>query len=1083
MRARSTLTFLVLSLSLSACIERCAPERVGPGVARLTVRNVGAIVQLINDDPICGFESDSVQSNPLIEGESGKTGSVTWTTEQCDISIGEMPQIDYDCRQVANSKSGRVVVSAKRTVVGTLTGDPAQPVIPLTPDAVTIELTEVRFEDFKVQASNSDNTMTQKRGTLSAIAKPRLAADTENGVCQIATPNIEISEIKYNDAVVHLNAEGRSFDVNVGSSDFRAVNGVHGDYENFIEGQISVWGKAVNVGTDDGNLDPDYDAAKFLEGFACEDKLELPVNFECANIGPVLAQGAARLTIRTLGAIAQAAEVDENCGFTSEPVLSAIQSSGAAGEQGQAQFRVEECTVTFPPDTVLKTSCTGRGTQVSGSFTFTANKYMHGRLTGNLTQPVVPMDDHPVRFEFESIRFDNFVVSEDGKILTSYDGVLAGEITPRTAMDLELTACGGQTSIARMENVRYVEPSNVRIVAEEGTFETALESADLRAVNGYWDGEENVLTGSFALYGETFTLPTDPRDDGLDPEYDREAFDASWKCAPIATDAPFDCRFGAPLAQGAAQLGAQTLGNLASILEENDVCGFSSEAVMFNPQISGTLGDPGGVGVFTIDQPCALTYTEPTVVREDCNGKKTYAQGTAMVTGTKTLRGYVSGDPVEPIVPTDWDPAEINISATFQNFKMWTEPGDNSLEIATGQLGGTVRPRTAIDTVTGACSIPTAVVLMDKITYRDTEATIVSAGRTFNVNIGESSLIAVNGQRDGVENSINGTVVLDGDTYQIPISGEGLDPEYDAAAFVASYACEPNIKLPNSIEECNMNKPLGEGVARLIILSMGTVTSLVNGDEFGCAFGAMGTLTSPSLVIGNEGQPGRMEWEIEDCEMSFEVGDDPYDSDCLDRDAYMTGLASVTGRRTVTGIRETISILIFINIESIVPNTRRSVTVDLQDIRFEDFHTYELDPGQETPGRAIRIHSGNVSAIAEPITGENTGEGGGIPAPTAGAFDIPTKVARFRDVQAGPMDVTILFEGKTFNVHVDSANLYAFNGSWNEAAETNTIHGEISVNGELITMAPQGLDPEYDQQNFDERYVCTDNLVGLIPPQ
>ena len=45
--------------------------------------------------------------------------------------------------------------------------------------------------------------------------------------------------------------------------------------------------------------------------------------------------------------------------------------------------------------------------------------------------------------------------------------------------------------------------------------------------------------------------------------------------------------------------------------------------------------------------------------------RQTLAQGTVRLTGTKTLHGYVSGDPVEPIVPTTQDPATIDVQADF----------------------------------------------------------------------------------------------------------------------------------------------------------------------------------------------------------------------------------------------------------------------------------------------------------------------------------------------------------------------------------------------------------------------------------
>ena len=742
---------------------------------------------------------------------------------------------------------------------------------------------------------------------------------------------------------------------------------------------------------------------------------------------------------------------------------------------------MEGCRIDLPPGTVLKENCHGDPTVVSGGFTVTASKRMTGRLTGNLTQPVVPMTDHPVEFMIESIQFHDFKVEEDGTALQQKSGTLSARVVPRTAMDTELTACGFETPIARLSDIAYTAPASVVVTAPQGKFEATLDASALQAVNGTWEAESNLLDGTITVNGEQFTLPTDPADDGLDPEFDQAAFDQAWMCGSVDMQFPFECRFGAPLAQGASQLTAMMLGTIANVIEEDTVCGFSSDAVMQNPEITGELGEPGGTAVFTISEACAVNLTAPTVLREDCNGKRTLGVGTFEVTGTKTLRGYVSGDPIEPIVPTTRDPAEIALTVSLTEFEIWTEPGTNSLLVHDGTLTGSVYPRTAIDTVTGACSIPTPVVMFDKMEWTDASMTIDSEGRAFTVAVADSNLSAVNGNRDGQENVISGSLSMDGELFDIPIQGQGLDPEYDAQTFINSFLCEPNIEIPATDADCNMNKPLGEGVARLLIMSLGSVAGLVNSDQFGCGFGATGTLMDPLRVQGDVGQPGEMEWRIEDCELTFDQGDGAHDTDCLDRNAFFYGSALVTGNRLVTGIRDEVSIL-FITADSIVPNTRDSVTVTLDDIAFTETSIYELDPGQEVAERAITIHGGGMSAVVEPVTGENNGTGGGIPPPTEGGFDVPTKVARMRDVVMSAADVTILYEGKTFNVHVDSANLYAFNGSWDQAGETNTIRGEISVNGQTISMEPQMLDPDFDQADFDARYVCDPQLVGTIPP-
>ncbi len=951
------LLVLLLALTSSACLEKCAPGRVGSGVARLTVRNVGTILDLINSDDRCGFESAGVKAGFTASGEPGKLGSVTWTVQACEIDLSAAPKVVSDCNDSATSIRGRIVVSARRTVAGKLTGDLEEPVIPLSPDAVTLELTDVELFDFTVADASGENELSQRTGHLSAVARPRLAADAD-GICQIATPNVEISRIRYTDATAHVHADGHSFDVVIPRSDLTAVNGVHGDQENRIFGSVAIWGKTKTFRNEGEELDPEYDRETFLSSFACTDGLAAPLSFECGDVGALLAQGAARLTIRSLGAITDLIEHDTTCGFSSDAVLSSVELSAAAGELGEARFRVERCSIELPEGTVLKESCRGEPTVISGRVTVTGEKIMNGRLTGDLIQPVVPMNDHPAHFDLSRIEFSSFTVEEDGTSLRQISGALTAQVDPRTALDTTLDACGFETPIARMRGVAYLEPTQVMIHAEQGSFSATVDAAMLDAVNGTWDGESNALSGSITLEGDSYRLPVDPADPGLDPDFDQTAFDEGWACGTVDRDHPFECRFGAPLAQGAAQLTAIALGTLARALDDDQSCGFSSAPVLAGAAIQGALGEPGGSATFTIEQPCVLSYPEPTVLEEDCNGKKTLAQGTARVSGTKTLRGYVSGDPLEPIVPTSRDPAELALAIDFDELSIWTDPGENQLRAHGGRLTGTLRPRTAIDSETGACSIPTPVAVLDGMTWTGGDLTIVSENRAFHIAVADSKLIAVNGERDGAENTLEGTLTLDGDRYAIPVEGGlGLDPDYDPQRFTDSFACTPNLVIPASEADCNLNEPLGGGVARLLISALGSVAGLANGDQFGCAFGATGTLTDPIRVDGDVGQQGEMEWRIEGCRLTYDPGARPYETDCLGTRSYLYGLASVTGNRVVSGIRNQIDILFF-SIDSIIPNDPRSVTVTFDDIRFEDFESFDLDQDRSVPDRRIPHRGG-----------------------------------------------------------------------------------------------------------------------------
>src|SRR5262245_21569476 len=172
MLARHVGVFILLSVYAFGCAE-CAPGRVSEGVARLTIRNTAEIATLINDDTNCGFESSAVKNAAMISG-SGANGSVTWSVDQCTIDLSE-PKTETDCNGTTQTTSGRVTVTAKRTIAGTLTGDVDNPVVPGGPDAVTLELTKLEFDHFKVAVSDSDAALTQLDGALSATLHPRLA--------------------------------------------------------------------------------------------------------------------------------------------------------------------------------------------------------------------------------------------------------------------------------------------------------------------------------------------------------------------------------------------------------------------------------------------------------------------------------------------------------------------------------------------------------------------------------------------------------------------------------------------------------------------------------------------------------------------------------------------------------------------------------------------------------------------------------------------------------------------------------------------------------------------------------------------
>jgi hypothetical protein len=255
-------------------------------------------------------------------------------------------------------------------------------------------------------------------------------------------------------------------------------------------------------------------------------------------------------------------------------------------------------------------------------------------------------------------------------------------------------------------------------------------------------------------------------------------------------------------------------------------------------------------------------------------------------------------------------------------------------------------------------------------------------------------------------------------------------------------------------------------------MATGAVASLTNAND-DCGFEAVGVLLFPDEVIGDPGQTGSMTWSIEGCEVGQS---EPYEVDCVENRRFGSGGAFADARRTVRGLREkVIEIGNFGLIDSIVPDSHESVTIELPYVELDGFEAYEIAPSASEPERAITIERGTLSAVVQPITGENASK--------PGAYDVPTDVARLTEIHLRDADVRIFFEGKTFRVHVSDADLDAFNGSYAGMSMTNLIEGAITIEGKRVELpAAAPLDPDYDQAAFDARYACTEDLSATIPP-
>jgi len=1089
---RTSLSVAALALACApACnLERLFPEDVGNGVARLTVRNAGAIVSLVNEDAECGFANVDVLANPKVRGELGGFGTVEWTVESCRFDLGGSTKLsEPDCNgEGSQSGSGVVVVSAVRSVSGRITGDATNPVIPAGPDSVRIDV-HATFEDFSIDADDG-NVLTQRSGEVSFSISPRLAVAVETpGVCAAATPHARFSDVVYVDALVHVKTPDRAFEVAVPTSSFAAVNGVHGDDENKIGGTIALWeGEEVNV---TGDLSPEYDAERFVSSFAREGcatvtpdedpetkTLALPLSFTCEGVGDLLAPGVARLTVDAIGLVAKLVESDTECGFQSPAVLDAMHIEKDVNGRGHAEWSVTSCTMRFPEKMVVSSSCDGGHAMASGRVTVTAQKRIAGRITGHSVNPVLPLDDRPAEIVLESIVFEGFRADSSTRpeSLHLKNGVASARITPRTAKSLSTGACSVVTPNARVDDIVVTE-ADAQLRAAQGAFNVHIDSAALTAVNGVFDAEQNVFEGEIVVDGETYALPVDG-DEGLAPGFDAALFTDAWTACESDVVKPVEyasCDLEPRLISGAARLTVSAFGAIAGAIESDAACGFASEAGLGSVVVEGELGRDGASATWAIEG-CELVLDEPLRLDEDCAGVASTIVGKVTVSGTKTLYGISSGDPSEPIVPTSWSPARLALTISFDDFSISSDGRAESFHVESGVLTGVVEPKTAIDTTVGACAIPTPVASIGELSWGDADVRIVSGDSFVALPVSGSALVAQNGLGETSENFLGGTFSVGAETFDVPFDTDepSLDPDYTRDGFMASFACTPNMQIPLTDKECSFNKVLGEGAARLIIQSMGEAASMINADA-DCGFANTGILMD-SVKTPEDGQPGEMgalTFFTENCAMNTaaEEPGQPVSEDCLGKEKHRSGTITVTSTRVVEGELEEIALFGIPIADSIIPRARDAVTVGLDAVSFEDFKMWSVrTDGSEDLG-VLEIHTGGGSAIVSPVLGENADENN--------VYMTPTPVSALEQVVLSTTDATLFADGKVFRLDISSTSLRAFNGTYQGLS--NQIEGSIVVNGETIVLAPQSLDPEFDQAKFDQSYACTENLEAVIP--
>lgn len=779
--------------------------------------------------------------------------------------------------------------------------------------------------------------------------------------------------------------------------------------------------------------------------------------------------GAGRLSVRNSVKLISFIDDDTNCGMASPAVMQGFRQDGELGDVGTVTWTVENCTLDFGPELVaVSEDCNGAKTLVRGTLVVSATKTVQGTLTGNPEKPVIPNSPDAVTFSVSaSVRDYELQLTDRDSILIMQHADVEVVARIHLAQSASLGVCSIDTSEVTLDSIKVRDAVYTVNDGEGHVFDVDVPAVDVAGQLGRYGDKENYLEGSITVWDTKVDLNTDHT---LDPDYDAEYFQSAFTCRDdLKMPYEYVCKPLTPmLAEGAAKLTVNNVGNLVGALVDDTRCGFASPAVVEDVEISGQIGHDGGEALYRIDSPCTLDFPIKTALGRDCMGKTTYAEGKAHLKGTMRLRGRLTGDPAQPVIPTSRDPVEITFDVTFDHFKVSDSESSKSLEVVEGSLTGRMKPRMALDSSTGACSIATSAVTFEDLSYREGAVAILRVdGNALRIGIDGSSLDAQSGEKDGVENMLAGNIVVDGAPYPIPLE-EGaapvLDPDYDAADFMAGFACTPNLVVATSDEQCNFQQVIGDGAARLVVQTVGTVASMVNGNE-DCGFeDTFGVLMFPTEVVGEPGDMGSMTWDVEACTVG-NAQRAVLSEDCLGGATFQQGHANVNASRTVYGERTTMYLLV----DAIEPRDHHEVQIRLIDVALDEFVTYQLAAGQSEPMGKLTIHEGTLSAVVEPATGARADE--------PETFDVPTPIARLSQIHLRNARATLEAQGKVFEIEIADTALSATNGSFDGV--TNQIAGTILVDGEVVDIGGP-LNPAYNANQFEQSYLCTENLAGPV---
>jgi hypothetical protein len=249
---------------------------LGQGAARLIVQTAGEAAVRITSDTSCGFGALLVKADPaMVVGGDGEQGSMTWHVDGCAVGASSQTNFDPDCQGGTDTIQGTLTVSATQKVTGkrqVILGI-VNSITPNSSQSVTITFDKADMTDLAAWylpggGAAPPGKLTVHHGTLTGTVQPVTAErKSAPGTYDVATPIASFSNLSLTGAAVTLNADHKTFNLNIDSAQLTAMNGHYMGQGNFISGTISINGHLVTL--PQMGLDPSYSQDKFDASYAC----------------------------------------------------------------------------------------------------------------------------------------------------------------------------------------------------------------------------------------------------------------------------------------------------------------------------------------------------------------------------------------------------------------------------------------------------------------------------------------------------------------------------------------------------------------------------------------------------------------------------------------------------------------------------------------------------------------------------------------------------------------------------------------------------------------------------------------------